>query len=131
MSLVSAAPYRSQTKTLEDRRIRALERTVGELRERVRQLEASLSPPWEAPPHWRLTKGETAIFSMLLRRDLVTFEQFGLILDSDIDVDIDPLVKVFICKIRKKLVPHEVEIVSVRGLGYRLRDRLSWKAKLG
>lgn len=110
--------------TLEDLQHREIET----LRERVRQLEEALMPPTLLPVEWRLTGSEARVFSCLAGRDMATKQVVMLALYSDrIDDDVEPkIVDVFICKMRKKLKPFGVEILTVWGTGYALKDRERW-----
>jgi two-component system cell cycle response regulator CtrA len=106
---------------------------IWELEERVRQLEDALSPSAVLIPiEWRLTTSEARMFAHLTTKpqcskDSLMAALYGLKPDDD-----EPEVKivdVFVCKMRRKLKPFGVEIVTIWGQGYGLKDREFFSAR--
>lgn len=96
------------------------------LEERIRQLEDELAPK-TAPVRveWCLTQSEARVFSHLTTREQATKQSIMLAMYSD-RIDVEPemkIVDVFVCKMRKKLKPFGIEIITVWGAGYALKDR--------
>lgn len=104
---------------------------VATLEERVRQLEDVLTPPWAPPVEWRLTSAEARVFAHLMTRDMATKESIMAALYSDrADDHVEPkIVDVFVCKMRKKLRPYQIQIETVFGQGYALVDRPQFQHK--
>lgn len=106
---------------------------IETLRERVRQLEDALVPDAVTVPiEWRLTSSEARLFAFLTTREVATKAAIMQALYSD-RPDEDPEIKivdVFICKLRKKVVPFGVDIETVWGRGYTLRDRPFYQARI-
>lgn len=108
---------------MSDQRLEILERENELLRERVIQLEDALfatavDVPWE----WGLTHSERRVFGVLLSRTLATKEAVMAALYTDHGRD-EPEIKivdVFVCKIRAKLRPFGVHIITRWGQGYEL-----------
>lgn len=107
---------------------------ISLLRERNRQLENMLAPDTVvAPLEWGLTASEQRVFAHLTTRDVCTKASLVTALYST-RVDVEPgpkIVDVFVCKMRKKLTPHGVQIETVWGQGYSLVDRTSYSAGEG
>jgi two-component system cell cycle response regulator CtrA len=100
---------------------------IWELEERVRQLEEALSPrAVSIPVEWGLTTSEARMFAHLTTKphcskDSLMAALYGLKPDDD-----EPEVKivdVFVCKMRRKLKPFGVEIITIWGQGYSLKNR--------
>lgn len=104
---------------------------IDMLREKVRQLEDLLVPPSTIIPiEWGLTASEAKLFAFLTTRHMATKANIMHALYSDRAGD-DPemkIVDVFICKVRKKLTPHGVEIITFWGQGYGLKNREAYAA---
>ncbi len=102
------------------------------LEERIRQLEDILSP--RSVPvrvEWRLTQSEARVFSHLTTREQATKQSIMLAMYSD-RIDVEPEIKivdVFVCKLRKKLKPFGIEIQTVWGAGYALKNREQFLAR--
>lgn len=96
------------------------------LEERIRQLEDALAPhSVVARVEWCLTPSEARVFSHLTTRDLASKQSIMLAMYSD-RIDVEPEIKivdVFVCKMRKKLKPFGIEILTMWGAGYALKDR--------
>lgn len=72
---------------------------------------------------FRVTRLEAGILTMLLRRDQATKEQLhGVVEHSRPTQGQEPteqkIVDVMICKLRKKLLPHDILIETLWGMGY-------------
>jgi len=104
-------------------RCAALELENNELRQRVRDLEREIyGAPWRAPVELGLTRSEELILAVLVGREQVSKrflfnELYGMRLD---DVPADKIFDVFVCKLRAKLKPHNLEILTHWGRGYSL-----------
>lgn len=81
---------------------------------------------------FRATPLETAMLATLLRRDQITKEQLHMVIEQNRptpgqDETNPKMVDVMICKLRKKLRPHDVTIETMWGTGYLIpaadRDR--------
>lgn len=120
-------------------RIELLEQEVAELQERVRHLEEmKFGLDWHPPVELALTPAEAVILAALIANERCSKEnlldasrQSGLGYRRD---EVEPkIVDVYICKLRRKLQPHGLEIVTLWGRGYQLapesRQRLqAWEA---
>lgn len=101
-------------------RLEAIEAENAVLRERVAQLEVLLGHHFMPPIEWRLTASEARVFGCLLARDIATKEAILAALYRDLGKDEAEIkiVDVFICKLRKKVVPFGVEVKTRWGEGY-------------
>lgn len=106
-------------------RCRQCERLIiqnGELRERLRQIEESLSGrDLHLPVH--LTPHELSITALLLKRQSVTREQLLTVIygGPDRERGVEPKVlDVFVYRIRRKLRPFGVHICTRFGIGFYL-----------
>lgn len=101
-------------------------RQIETLRERIRQLEEALMPSNTIiPVEWQLTAAEARVFAHLTTREMATKRNIMFALYSD-RIDEEPEIKivdVFVCKLRKKLKPFNVQINTVWGQGYSLAHR--------
>lgn len=105
-----------------DARLEAIEAENAMLRERIAHLESLLGHHWLAPVEWRLTASETRVFGTLLARDLATKDAIMAALyrnDAKDEAEIK-IVDVFVCKMRRKLKPFGVEVLTRWGEGYYL-----------
>ncbi|MGO8093195.1 helix-turn-helix domain-containing protein [Rhizobium leguminosarum] len=98
------------------------------LRERIRQLEALLLPDdVVVPAEWQMPNAERRIFAALTMRDIVTKDMLYEALYGDrLDLDKEPernVVESHVSKLRKKLRPFGVVIISERFTGYSLMNR--------
>ena len=97
---------------------------MEELRERNRQLEKALTGLEETGLAMRLglTPSEFAIYRVLKTHRIASREALMLALYSDrADDPPDPrTIDVLVCKLRRKLLPHDLSIVSQWGTGWRL-----------
>lgn len=74
---------------------------------------------------FRLTRLETAIFAVLLKRSEVTKAQLHIVIEQsrpseNRDATDPKMVDVMIHHIRKKIAPYGLQVITVRGLGYRV-----------
>jgi hypothetical protein len=102
------------------------------LRERIAQLEGILFDRHKSPPEWGLTKSEDRVFGVLLSREIATLEAIATALYGDRldDWPGDEICRVFIHRMRSKLLPHDVVINTVWGRGYHLDARTKAKFKV-
>lgn len=101
------------------------------LKERNRQLEELLVPSSvSVRQEWRLTPSEGRVFAHLASREMGTKAGIMLAMYSDRPGDMPDtkIVDVFVCKLRKKLSPFGVEVLTVWGQGYRLKNRELYSA---
>lgn len=103
------------------RRLEALEAENNLLHEKVAMLQELLVGSYRCPVEWRLTGQEERVFGCLLHREEASKDQIMAALYANRIDDADiKIVDVFICKIRKKLKPFEIQIHTIWGRGYRL-----------
>ena len=100
----------------------ALQQENIRLRARVKELEDRLGIDVAIPHEWKLTKTERAIFVMLVRREIVQKtaifdELYAERSDGGPETDV---INVFVSKLRRKVQPHGVEILSSYGVGFYL-----------
>ncbi|RVC45469.1 winged helix family transcriptional regulator [Mesorhizobium sp. M4A.F.Ca.ET.090.04.2.1] len=96
------------------------------LREQVRQLEETLAPSSTAvPDDWGLTTKERRVYACLASRREATRAAIRQALHSDwhSDPPTENAVHVYISKLRKKLTPFGIAIITVWAEGYRLTER--------
>lgn len=105
--------------TLRDQLVEKLEQENEELRHRVRDLEAQLGITFSSPPQLMLTKQESVVFGLLMKNPLVRKEMAisALYLHQQDEAEIK-IVDVFVCKLRKKLKPWNIQISTQWGQGY-------------
>lgn len=105
-----------------DARLEALEAENERLRNGLDALKDSLGITFTAPIEWGLTGSETKVFGRLLRQGVATKDAImaSLYRDEGRDEAEIKIVDVFICKMRKKLAPWGIEILTVWGVGYQL-----------
>ncbi|MCX5570602.1 helix-turn-helix domain-containing protein [Kaistia sp. K-TC2] len=93
------------------------------LRDRVATLERDAGLHLHLPPGLGLTPHEARVFLALLKRDVCSKEQlmnaaYDLLHDGELPAI--KIIDVFICKIRRKLKPHDISIGTLWGRGYYL-----------
>ncbi|WP_185982998.1 helix-turn-helix domain-containing protein [Aureimonas mangrovi] len=115
--------------------IDALERQVCALRDRVEELEAILAPEFDVPAEWCLTRRERQVLSVLVARPRATREAvativYGLAREEEVE---NPAVVIesHVSKLRRKLKPYGIAIISRRFDGYWLEDRKAVRDLLG
>ncbi len=107
-----------------------LQRENEELREEVRQLRALLLPEMPIPDEWGLVNREKQVLRTLLDSDLVSQERMFFALygaESDTDPNV---VQSHVSKMRSKVRPFGLVIVTKRYEGYALQNRREWKEKI-
>lgn len=100
----------------------ALQAVVDRLECRIEILEAAMGMGFLPPIEWGLTSSEARVFGALLERELVTIDVAMAVLyrDNAAEEAEEKILDVFICKIRKKLKPFGIEILTRWGVGYQL-----------
>ncbi|MCS0501595.1 winged helix-turn-helix domain-containing protein [Ancylobacter mangrovi] len=117
----------------ESARVEALEAESERLRQRVEQLEAAMGMDFVAPVEWRLTSSECRVFGVLLKREVATKDAIMAALyraDGREEAEMK-IVDVFICKIRRKVKPFGVVIVTRWAVGWSLESRAELAQALG
>lgn len=97
---------------------------IDELEEEVRQLrEVAFGQDLIPPLAWRLTPTEATLVRLLVRHPLVRWETFEAAMTAARwDWEAEPkILDVYVSKLRKKLGPFGVEIVTQWGRGWGLR----------
>jgi two-component system cell cycle response regulator CtrA len=107
---------------VDTRYLRALEDENARLREQAAYLQDALTYGFLAPLEWGLTPQENRFLGALAARPLATRELImaALYHHRGADEAAMKVIDVFACKLRKKLKPHDIEIHTVWGQGYRL-----------
>lgn len=108
---------------LRDDYVATLEAENDALRSRIRLLEETIGTRIDVPLVFGLTGQEAKMFGILYKRELVTKQQaldalYGDRPESD-EAEIK-IVDVFVCKMRKKMKPFDIQIETVWGRGYRI-----------
>lgn len=116
--------------------IEILRDRVAELEEEVRQLRAQTVQPsaFRIPAEWCLTAKEQALALAFAKRGTLAKDAVMAALWSpkwDLDGEPSPkLVDVFVFKLRKKLAPHGLKIITQWGRGYVMPDDSRDKMKV-
>ncbi len=116
----------------EDAYVASLEAENERLQDRVDQLEEAFGLRVRlTPPEWGLTGKERRLLGILLARELMTKSaaMTGLYEPGADDEPQMKIIDVFICKLRKKLKPFEIEIETVWGEGYRMSAAMKARAQ--
>ncbi len=93
-------------------------RTLEEALYRIEELERLLDAKPSRPPLWRTTKMEWKILHILLSRDLARHDAlFTLLYGGDSERGYE-IIKVYVCKLRRKLAWLGVQIHVQWGEGY-------------
>ena len=88
------------------------------LRDRIEELERLIGLRTVPPRLWGLTRQESDVLGILLRRQVMTHAQlFEAIWGGDSECNIK-IVEVVVCKLRAKLRPHGIAIRTEYGVGY-------------
>jgi two-component system cell cycle response regulator CtrA len=99
------------------------------LKDRVSVLEDMLSEQNLVPVQFRLTKQQTRLFGLLLRRDQVTKSQaMDFLYGGDLNEPEIQIVSVMVCQLRKRLRPFEIPIETLWGRGWYLKPEAKAKA---
>jgi DNA-binding response OmpR family regulator len=111
-------------------RIRQLELEKQRLQDQVDELQGALVAYVELPREWKLTTKEAEVFRVLIRRPVVSYDAVmaGLYSSRPSTPDRE-IVKSWVCRLRKKLGPHGVEIRTIRHIGYAVDDATRAKFK--
>lgn len=100
--------------------IRQLRDQVSEQAEEIRQLKLLLAPEIPMPAEFpRLTPRETEIMRMLLAHGEVRQTALKTLIPDYVD-DAENYLKVYVCRIRRKIEPHGYGIRNFRGASYEL-----------
>jgi len=103
-----------------------LRAALEESQEELRSLRQLLATPVRLSADWRLTRTEQKILGVLNKRAALatTAAAIHLLVHGQKDgVFGDGSIKSQVCKMRKKLRPHGIEIETVGWDGYRLTDQ--------
>lgn len=113
--------------------VEVLEREIGILQSKIALLEHEneslkamiLPKDWVPPEEFALTKYERIVLGAMYNKpgEVVTKENFFSLMYALNSTDETPQLKiidVFICKLRKKLAIHDIQIETVWGEGYRI-----------
>ncbi len=108
-----------------DKIVARLRDEIELLQEQVRQLQAVLvNDEIDIPCWYGLTAKEERLYRHLMSRRIVTDESILQALYSGADdFPVSHIVNVWICKLRRKLRPHGIKIVTHWGRGYSLEGR--------
>lgn len=105
-------------------RIEALEAENERLRDQITVLEDALrAPGFVPPPQLGLTGSQAVLLGRLLLGALCTKPTLMHTLYGAQGVDLGPDIKivgVFLCKLRAKLKPYDIQIATVWGRGYQM-----------
>ncbi|AKR55724.1 hypothetical protein XM25_07920 [Devosia sp. H5989] len=105
----------------EEALIARLRGEIADKDERIRQLMVELGAGWSAPTVLGLTYTEAAILGLLMRRDLVSRDMAMTVLYGDRSDPPDAnIVSVYIVKLRRKLSPRGINIVTSWAQGWSL-----------
>ena len=105
-----------------DKLVARLRDEIELLQEQVRQLRAALlNNEVDIPCWYRLTEKEERLYRHLLSRRMVTTSSITQALYNDaLEFPNSDIVGVWICKLRKKLKPHGINIITHWGKGFSL-----------
>lgn len=104
---------------------------VEALRARVEQLEHVLGLDMRAPLAFGLTPQEHRLFGILMTREIISQDHIMAAMYQHLPNEwpSEKVVRVFICKLRRKLVRHDIQIETVWGTGYRITKAAKAKAR--
>lgn len=107
-----------------DARLEALTQENETLRERIAQLEEALRGKQPPPVELRLTASEAIVFGLLLARTMVSKQTIMTELYYSVGKDEAEakIADVYICKIRAKLKPFNISIVTHWGQGWEMPE---------
>lgn len=98
-----------------------LDATVPVLQARIDALEEALGLNLQAPPEYVLTKQESALWGMLHKGGVLTKEKaYTALYGHKSDPPYDCVLKAMIWKLRRKLEPFGIVIVTHWGIGWEL-----------
>lgn len=105
---------------------------MAELRDKVRSLEALIAPRLTLPVEWGLTQKEAMLVCLMVGRDIVS-KDYAIMamyaLNTGDEIPDQKIIDVFACKVRKKLKPFGVKIITHWGQGYSLEPSVREKLK--
>lgn len=120
---MTAAAAKADFATLEHQLHAALA-TIQSLRDQIEVLEQALIGRDPMPLVLQLTQTENLVLAFLAQRDQATKGQIMTALyglrPAEHEIPEQKIVDVFVCKLRKKVVPFGITIETVWGIGYAL-----------
>lgn len=107
-------------------------RELDEALATIRQLKNAFAGEFVPPEAWGLCRSETIVLQALVNRPLVSKVALtALLWDDPALLDNPPaIIQTHVCRLRRKIAPHGLSILTSRNLGYRLADRAAVKARL-
>lgn len=94
---------------------------VYALKERIRQLEASLGGQWRAPGVLHLAPSEERVLGAVVARGYVTYQNvYNLLYGLRADPPHIDVIKVFVNRVRRKMRPHNIVLGTVYSRGYEI-----------
>jgi DNA-binding response OmpR family regulator len=113
-----------------DSRVETLERQLEELRDKLDCLQADLTAKITTPVEWSLSPGERALFSCLVRNEVMSKNMALSALYGEGGAKERHAIDVRISRIRAKTKEFGVEIKTIRKVGYHLINRAQWAKAL-
>ncbi len=103
-------------------RIAGLEAHIRRLEDEVEQLREDHGLAFESPIEWRLTTHESQILGILMAKEVATRDGIATLLYADRvgDAPAIKIIDVYVCKLRRKVASHGVEIGTLWARGYYL-----------
>lgn len=117
--------------TLRDSLVAALEAENEVLRGRVADLEEALGMRMDVPVEFGLTPHEARLFGFLLKVERASKARLMSALYFE-RIDAEPelkIIDVYVCKLRKKLKPYDIEISTLWGQGYYITPAAKARAR--
>jgi two-component system, cell cycle response regulator CtrA len=97
----------------------ALRRANARQCDRIRALEAQIPPPVAVPAAWGLTRMEGRVLEILMRREEVSRDAImDALYGNNPDPPFEKVIDVYVTKIRRKVAPFGVKVLSKWGFGY-------------
>jgi two-component system cell cycle response regulator CtrA len=100
-----------------------------DLQFRIRELQTAVGMSYSLPMCLPLTSREAALLGVLMQRDVATKDMILMALYNGMDEPQVKIIDVFVCKMRKKLQPFEIEISTLWGRGYYLAKEMKEKVR--
>ena len=115
----------------EREQIAFLTRRVDQLIERNAYLERLFAKRDDLPSSWRLTPFESRVFNLIYSRGFASVDTIcdALYLDREQPVDARDNVRIYICRLRKKIAPDGLVIITNGQNGYEMPERSRARAK--
>jgi len=104
-------------------RIAKLEAHTRRLEDELDELRAHHGLTFEAPVKWGLTEYESAVLGIIMAKEVIGRESILTLLYQDRHPDRRPelkIIDIFVCRLRRKVASHGVEIGTLWGRGYYL-----------